>query len=178
MIRPEHIGKVRTASFSNCRRYRYVLGRSWVTGSSLKQNRVALFICLNPSTADEERDDPTVRRCIGYAQSWGYDGVLVANLFAYRATQPADLKRISDPIGEENDSWLRALSVAAPIVVAAWGNQGEFMGRSRIVSQMIPILHCLRLTKRGQPAHPLYLPKNLKPVLFSRTDADNALRTG
>ena len=165
-----YILMIKTAVFSKCRNYRYVLGRSWVAGSSLKQSRAVLFICLNPSTADEQRDDPTVRRCIGYARSWGYDGVLVANLFAYRATQSSHLKRISDPIGEQNDSWLRSLSVGAPITVAAWGNHGEFMGRSEAVSEMIPILHCLRLTKRGQPTHPLYLPKNLKPVLFSSSE--------
>ena len=87
-----------TADFSFCGQYRYTLTRVW----SLERGLV-LFVGLNPSTADAERDDPTVRRCVGYARRWGFGGVLVANLFAYRATDPRDLLAVSYPIGPRND---------------------------------------------------------------------------
>ena len=91
--------------FSECRRYRYALTRIWdETGP------YAMFICLNPSTADEIQDDPTVRRCINFAKSWGFAGVCMTNIFAYRATQPADMMAAADPVAPENDMWLKKLA--------------------------------------------------------------------
>lgn len=154
----------RTAIFSACRTYRYALWRRW--GGDRRD--YAMFIGLNPSTADETNDDPTVRRCIGYAQDWGYSGLCMTNLFAFRATQPADMKAVSDPVGPDNDKMLRQLASGAGVVVAAWGTHGTHMGRASLVLAMLPFLHCLRLTKDDHPAHPLYLPKVLKPFVLSR----------
>ena len=150
------------AILSECRRYRYALWRIWDKSVSY-----AVFIALNPSTADETNDDRTVDRCIGFASSWGYGGVYVANLFAYRSPNRRILKIVEDPVGKDNDKWLVRLSQKAGIVVAAWGNDGTYMNRDKEVLAMLPDLYYLALNKSGQPAHPLYLKGNLKPIPFS-----------
>jgi hypothetical protein len=147
------------ATFSPCRRYRYDLWRRWIGGEGY-----AMFIGLNPSTADEVQDDPTVRRCINYAKAWGYAGLCMTNLFGFRATDPRDMKAEPEPIGADNDATLCARAKDAGVVVAAWGVHGAHIGRADTVRGMIPGLHCLRVTKEGCPAHPLYLPKTLTPV--------------
>ena len=154
----------RTADFSECRKYRYALWRIWggITG-------YAMFVGLNPSTADETVDDPTIRRCISFAQDWGYSGLCMTNIFAYRATKPSDMKCAIDPVGKDNDDWLRDASSGAAVVVAAWGTHGTFAGRHTAVRKLLPNLHYLKLTKDGHPSHPLYLQKTLRPVLWSTT---------
>ena len=146
------------AYFSRCRQYRYALSRIWEP-----EKPYAMIIALNPSTADHVNNDPTITRCIGFAKSWGYGGLYVANLFAYRATYPTDLFAADHPIGSNNDRWLRKLSREAGIVVAGWGNHGKHQNRSSKVKAMISPLHYLKLNKSGEPAHPLYLKANLKP---------------
>mgnify|MGYP002376103839 CR=1 FL=1 len=148
------------AIFSPCRQYRYTLWRRW--GDDWESN-FCMFIALNPSTADEVQDDPTVRRCIRYAKSWGYSALCMTNIFAYRATDPNVMKAQAEPIGEENDRYLIECAAKAKIVVAAWGNHGVYRDRHRQVTAMIPDLHCLKITGAGMPSHPLYLPKNLEP---------------
>jgi len=124
-----------------------------------------MIIGLNPSTADAQRNDPTIRRCIGFARDWGFGGVWVVNLFAYRATRPADLMAAADPVGPRNDFWLRKTARRCDLIVAAWGNHGRFMNRSEQVHEMFAgRLEVLRLNAAGEPAHPLYLPKGLRPV--------------
>lgn len=150
----------RGARLSPCRTYRYALWRRWGRG------HYAMFIGLNPSTADETQDDPTIRRCIGFARAWGYSGLCMANLFAYRATEPADMKKAADPIGWENDSTLSAWAHDAGVVVAAWGAHGTYKRRDQSVRLLVPGLHYLRLTKDGHPGHPLYLPGSLQPVAW------------
>jgi hypothetical protein len=150
------------AIFSRCQRYRYALWRNW--SGHIDAPAYALFVALNPSTADATHDDPTIRRCIGYARAWGYDGVYVVNLFAYRATDPRVLLAQPDPVGGRNDHYLRKLARGAHIVVAAWGTRGTHLGRDKCVRTMLPQLQCLRLTRDGHPAHPLYLPGGLLPV--------------
>jgi hypothetical protein len=152
----------RGANFSRCRRYRYNLWREW---EPLKPR--VLFIALNPSTADDRVDDPTIRRCIGYARDWGFGGLNVANLFAFRATHPADLKAADDPVGPRNDWWLRKLSAEAELVVAGWGNHGRFMNRADAVRHHLESIHCLKMNRSGEPAHPLYLRKSLRPRLMT-----------
>lgn len=149
----------RQANFSRCRNYRYALWRQW--GDS---DDFALIIGLNPSTADHRRDDPTIRRCIGFARDWGYDRLCVANLFAFRATYPYDLKAAEDPVGPANDRWLRRLFRDAGCVVAAWGNDGQFLDRAATVRAMFNDWQVLRVNGSGEPAHPLYLPKSLTPT--------------
>ena len=153
----------KSAIFSDNRKYRYTLWRTW--DSKLGY---AMFIGLNPSTADETEDDPTIRRCIGFAKSWGYGALCMTNLFAYRATNPKDLQRADYPIGSQNDRFLRSMSLNANIVIAAWGTKGSFLNRDKAVISLIPNKHVLRLTKSGYPAHPLYLPRNLKPIKWEQ----------
>ncbi|MCQ8116141.1 DUF1643 domain-containing protein [Methylomonas rosea] len=150
-----------SAVFSQCRTYRYLLTRRWD-----KRKYFAMFIGLNPSTADENNDDPTIRRCIQYAKDWGYGGLIMANLFAFRATDPSVMMKADNPIGPDNDYWLRDATSRAGIVVAAWGVHGKLLERNMHVLNMVPGLHYLRLTKNGHPGHPLYLPKKLTPVPF------------
>lgn len=88
----------------------------------------------------------------------------MVNLFAYRATDPSDMKAASDPIGSENNKWIRNLANKAGLLVAAWGNDGSYLGRSMQVCEIIPNLSCLKLNKSGEPAHPLYQAAKLKPV--------------
>ncbi|MFT7234954.1 MAG: hypothetical protein ACI9QV_000525 [Methylophagaceae bacterium] len=152
------------AAFSPCRRYRYALWRHWDDSKP-----TVLFIGLNPSTADEENDDPTLIRCINFAKSWDngrYGGVCIANLFAYRATKPKDLLARKRATGQDNDEWLLTLTNAADLVIASWGNDGHFQNRAEKVKKLIHPLHYLRLNKSGEPAHPLYLQAKLTPILF------------
>ena len=153
----------KTANFSSCRKYRYSLSRIWD-----KQKKFVLFIGLNPSTADEEVDDPTIRRCFGYAQKWGYGCFIMVNLFAYRTTSPSNLKKVKYPVGKDNDKYIVTLSKKADITVAAWGNNGILYRRDKQVLSLVPNLMCLKVNKSGQPAHPLYLKKDLKLTKFSR----------
>lgn len=153
----------KNARFSPCRRYRYSLWRNW-HGLLTNANGYAMFVGLNPSTADETNDDPTIRRCIAFAQAWGYEGLCMTNLFAFRATAPTEMMRANDPVGPDNDRTLRELAAAAGVVIAAWGVHGTYGNRHTVVRTMLPRLHYLRLTKDGHPGHPLYLPKDLKPV--------------
>ena len=148
-----------TAKLSEDRKYRYALWRTWDDSKAF-----VMFIGLNPSTADEDTDDPTLTRCINYAKSWGYGGVCMANLFAFRATEPSDMKASKDPVGRENNKWLKKLAKDAGLVVAAWGNDGSYLRRSKQVEKLIPNLYCLKLNKSGEPAHPLYQPANRQPV--------------
>ena len=149
----------RSAAFSSDRMYRYTLWRRW--GPS---DGYVMFIGLNPSTADEFEDDPTIRRCIGFSKAWGYDAMVMTNLFAFRATQPADMMKVAHPVGEGNNSFLIALARAAEKVIAAWGTGGDYLGRGDFVRGRVPGLHYLRLTKDGHPGHPLYLPKTCVPT--------------
>ena len=152
----------KNATFSDCRKYRYGLSRTW-NG----KKKTILFIGLNPSTANEKIDDPTIRRCINYAQNWGYGSLLMVNLFAYRATMPSELKNVKNPIGNDNDLHIIELSKKADIAVAAWGNEGTLLNRDKEVKKILPNLMCLKINKSGQPAHPLYQKKDLKLIKYS-----------
>ena len=155
------------ATFSECRTWRYQLWRIW------NQNKTLMnVIGLNPSTADETKDDPTIRRCIGFAKAWGYSGLYMTNLFAFRATLPSDMKRAVDPIGPENDRWIRETAEKCGLVVAAWGVHGSFQKRDAVICEMIPNLHVFRLTAKTRvPEHPLYLPGDLQstPLINNRS---------
>jgi len=144
------------ATFSSCRKYRYSLFRIWDEDKPL-----VLFIGLNPSTADEQEDDPTIRRCIDFAKQWDYGGLIMGNLFAYRATKPSDLKQAIEPIGKENDKTITELSKRTDMTVVAWGNDGSLHNRDKEVLKLLTNPMCLKINKSGQPAHPLYQPKNL-----------------
>ena len=128
-----------------------------------------MFIMLNPSTADASADDPTIRRCIGFAHDWGYGGVRVGNLFAWRTPYPAVLRSVSDPIGRDNDGALRQLAAGAALVVAAWGVHGTLHERAQAFCQQFPhALHALGITQSGEPAHPLRLRRTCTPFLLDK----------
>ena len=152
---------------SDCKRYRYSLTRSWDSSKP----RV-MFMMLNPSTADGEKDDPTIRRCIGFAKSWGFGSIEVGNLFAFRATMPEHLILEKDPVGPENRQWVNAAAQFAQMIVCAWGNR-DIVKRlsSKLGDDFIPMdwldkLHYIELSLSGTPKHPLYLKKSLHPQKF------------
>ena len=155
MVKPSDISG---AQFSECRKFRYSLWRLW----DRRRNYVN-FVCLNPSTADEIHDDPTIRRCIKYSQEWGYGGLYITNIFAFRATDPKIMMAAADPVGPENDGYLELVSLGAGITVAAWGGNGGYRGRADKVLSLLNDPHYLSMTKSGHPGHPLYLKGDLEP---------------
>lgn len=161
----------RGASISNCGRYRWWLRRVW--GAPLLNDgcypSVVNFVMLNPSTADAEIDDPTIRRCIAYAKSWGYGGLTVTNLYAFRSTDPRELKRAADPIGEWNSHYVRTMAADAAMTVCAWGSNAERFHAQEVLGWLLESskkVTALRVSKTGQPCHPLYLPGSLRPEVF------------
>jgi hypothetical protein len=150
-----------SAVFSPDGIWRYELRRVWdPTGE------MVAFVGLNPSTADLTHDDPTVRRCLGFARSWGYGGLIMLNAFAFRATDPLVMRAASDPVGPDNDAYLRAAAAEASEVVAAWGNHGRLAGRSGQVVAMLGPMSALGITKRGEPRHPLYVRGDAQRIDF------------
>jgi len=159
----------REAEFSECRQYRYSLLIVWNPDFP-----VCAFIGLNPSTADEICDDNTVRRCRGYAESWGCGGLLMLNIFAFRATEPRVMKAQASPIGGGNtlSHIKKRLAACTGPHVAAWGTHGSFMGRGEAVAAAIPSLMCLAHNADGSPMHPLYQSKDLVPIPFIQKKVD------
>lgn len=153
------------AIFSPCRMYRYALWRIWDRSKPL-----CMFTGLNPSTADEQLNDPTIRREIGFAQSWNYGGLLKGNAFGFRSTDPKGLRLALLPIGDDNDHVLSVLAAMADLKIAAWGADSFVSpNRARGLLERLGDVHCLGVTKGGYPKHPLYLKKDLKPMPFGRT---------
>ena len=144
-----------SAVLSECGKYRYKLSRTWEP-----HRPVLVWIMLNPSTADHTKDDPTIRKVTGFSKRNGFGSIEVYNLFAYRATNPAELRRVPDPVGPENMKHLSALSNSSKSVVFAWGTHGrlKFQGHEvacRFMSN--PNVFYLGATKNQQPKHPLYV---------------------
>ena len=154
------------ALFSECRRWRYLLWRRWDPARP-----VANFLMLNPSTADEWKLDPSCTRARLYAERWGYGALIVTNIFGWRATDPEEMKAVRDPVGRGNDRAILRAARESAIVVCAWGNHGAHLGRSAAVRELLAKARIearvLRMNAGGEPAHPLYLPARLKPVLLS-----------
>lgn len=160
------------ATISDDGLYRYTLGRRW----SRDETAFATFIMLNPSTADATEDDPTIRRCIGFAKAWGMGALHVLNLYALRSTDPKGLWCVADPVGPENDRYLTSHAMAAhnsgwPFV-AAWGVNAK----PDRVAQVLRLpgmlaLSVLGLTKAGAPRHPLYLPNSATLERWNGADA-------
>lgn len=151
------------AVFSKDKKHRYALWRVWDA-----ENTLAMFIGLNPSTADEIENDPTVTRCIERSKQMGYGGLLMGNIFAFRATDPGMLLVARDPVGPETDGWLLHMARNAGVIIAAWDTHGKYLERSHAVCRLLkkyPLM-CLKTTKHGHPQHPLYLSYKLK--LFIR----------
>jgi hypothetical protein len=154
-----------TAAFSQDYLFRYRLSR--IFDEALPRIN---FLMLNPSTADAFKLDPTVRRCMGFAKLWGMGTVEVTNIFAYRSTDPKELYKVTDPVGSYNNKAILAASSAASMTVLAWGAHGSLHDRAHAVIDMLRanghITHVLKLTKVGQPMHPLYMSADTKPFLW------------
>jgi len=151
-----------TATFDPTRTYRYRLTRSWDPGRPSVN-----FLMLNPSTADARALDPTIRRCVGFARSWGFGAVEITNLFALRATDTKVLMAHREPVGPGNDRAILDAARRADRVVVAWGNHGAHDGRAEEVADLLdrrgvrPV--ALRHTVAGHPHHPLYVPGDVEP---------------
>jgi len=154
-------GVIREAEISECGIYRYRISRIW----NMDAPHV-LFVLLNPSTADAIVDDPTLGRCMSFAREWGYGGLIIVNLFAARSANPKMLKEVKDPVGPENDKWIKEEAEKASLIVLGWGNHGSLRNRDKKVLPWLKEARCLAVTKQGQPSHPLYLSKTLKPFLY------------
>lgn len=153
--RHESGGRVSRALYSSCGRYRYLLERRWSDGPGLA------WVMLNPSTATERANDPTIERCERRSRMLGYGALSVVNLFAWRATRPADLARAEAPVGPGNDAEILAAVLGANAVLCGWGAHGGLHGRGAEVRALLsgagrPLLH-LGLTAAGAPRHPLYV---------------------
>lgn len=156
----------KTAIISDCGTYRYRLGRRWADGGSM------LFVMLNPSTADAEVDDPTIRKCMGFASRAGFGAIEVVNLYAYRATDPKALKTAGWPVGPKNHEHVSLAMLdtihGGGIVVVAWGANAR--GRPEASSMLEKMArtgfaaHALRILPDGTPAHPLMLPYSCSPT--------------
>ena len=149
----------KSACFSPCLKYRYTLKRIW----NQKKDYIC-FVCLNPSTADENFDDPTIRRCVGFIDSWGFGGLIMVNLFAFRATKPKDMLAAKEPIGPHNDIYIEGASACAAFTIMAWGTKGNYLNRDKEVMTFLSRPKHIILTKDGHPGHPLFLRKSLKPL--------------
>lgn len=147
------------AVYSEDQRYRYEFHRQWGDGPAV------VWVLLNPATGDTDgKQRPTLGRCIRWSQAWGYGGLTIVNLFAYRATKPKDLQLAGDPVGPQNDETLAQVTARADRVVAAWGAHGRLHGRGPVVAARLPNALCLGHTSKAQPRHPLYVPSTASLV--------------
>jgi hypothetical protein len=154
-----------TALYSDCEQYRYALTRVW----DPKGTKV-LFVMLNPSTATEVQNDPTVERCERRARTLGFGSFCVTNIFAWRDTDPRKMRAAKDPVGPENDKTILEFAHWADTIVCAWGTHGEHLKRGLEVQQILretkqPLYH-LGLSKAGHPKHPLYISYSEQPQLW------------
>lgn len=149
------------ADFSQCRKYRYRLWRKWGEGAKVG------FVMLNPSTADEHRNDPTIERCHRRAVAMGFSALEIVNIFAFRATDPKDLKRAKKPVGPDNDQAILKAAEDCDQLICAWGSHGNHKLRSEGVKRLLASnnidVFALSLTKQGEPGHPLYIPYTQRP---------------
>lgn len=152
------------ATLSPCRLYRYALWREW--DETLP---TVVFCGLNPSTADETKDDPTIRRELGYARDWRFGRLVKVNAYGWRETDRKKMLQQDDPSGPENLATVLHHAMRCALFVAAWGNdvrpRDAFVLRT-LLRQAGVSIHVLRLTGKGNPEHPLYLPRNLRPVTW------------
>lgn len=155
-----HIQPGSGAEFSADRKYRYALWRIWEPDIPF-----VMFIGLNPSTANEHNNDPTIKRVMKIVQGWGYGGFYMMNLFAIVSSKPEILLTDPDPIGD-NDRWLDKIAFECETIVFAWGAFKEAKERAEAIVKRFPDAYCLRKTKGGHPWHPLYIPADTQPILF------------
>ncbi len=157
------------ADFSECMHYRWTLTRHFEGDDP----RVLNFVMLNPSTANADFNDPTVARCENRTLAMGYGTMIITNIFAFRATDPQNMRQYTAPVGDENDEAIVKSAQKADMVICAWGNHGQFMQRGQQVKLLlaennIANLYYLKMNGCGEPAHPLYLRNELQPVLWNK----------
>ena len=159
-----------SAILSDCGQYRYRLDRVWDP-----DKKTVVFLMLNPSTADGNSDDPTIRRCISFAKAWGFGGLTVGNLFALRATNPKELYAHPDPVGPDNDDHLLKIAQSSMQVICAWGTHGALRGRASEVYSRLEFfdLRALKVTAKGHPGHPLYIAASTERKPFVMKDIDH-----
>lgn len=156
-----------SARFSDCQTYRYELSREWPDGEG-----TVLFVMLNPSTASADANDPTIRRCMGFARAWGHRRLEICNLFAYRATDPKDMdaaaRAMVNIIGPGNNDAIYLAASRASKLIVAWGAHRRAVSRGKVVMRLLYPRHAfsLGLTSNGAPRHPLYVPANFAPVEY------------
>jgi len=149
------------ADFSEDRKCRFKLWRIW--DDALPK---VMFIGLNPSTANETESDPTITRCINFAKSWGYGGMYMTNLFAYVSTDPKQLVTSGEDLHNNNHALIE-VAIDCDLIIFCWGCFKQAKQRAKDIIDLFPRGHCIRITKSGNPEHPLYLPGNLKPIKFN-----------
>lgn len=151
------------AIFDETHAYRYLLWRRWQASGS-----TVAFILLNPSTADAQHNDPTIRRCLQFAIDWGFGSMEVVNLFAYRTPHPSHLKAARQPVGPETDRYLLQSVTKASQIIVGWGNWGTLLDRDQTVLALLQSmpLCCLGTNRSGQPRHPLYTKRDLQPTHY------------
>ena len=151
----------RTAILSADGVYRYRLARRWSGGEQVT------FVMLNPSTADHAADDPTLKKIMKLSRAWGYGGLQVVNLYAFRSPHPRDLWTATDPVGPENNEHLRTAAAEGGLIVAAWGNNARPERLAEVLAfSVFDQLHCLAINAGGQPKHPLYVRSDATPILW------------
>jgi hypothetical protein len=151
---------MKSAVISEDNNYRYQLSRIWD-----ESKPAVLFIMLNPSIADASIDDPTIRRCINFAKSWGYGGLYVGNLYAYRSTDPKALKYVENPVGDDNICHIQSLVTLVDKVIYAWGNNQK---EPEWLQSIVETPYCIELSKKRVPKHPLYLKGDLQPIQYKQ----------
>ncbi|MFT3784382.1 MAG: DUF1643 domain-containing protein [Nibricoccus sp.] len=161
--------------FSPDRLHRYTLIHRW--DEMFNRDHGIAWICLNPSTADEHQLDPTLRRIRDFSATWGYSYFVMLNLFAWRATQPDEMKAVADPIGPDNDRWIAHWCSKVDRVMLGWGEHGAHQNRAQQVLAYLDSskTYCLERNASGQPKHPLYVAKRNKPVLFGSGNHTGAI---
>ena len=153
-------------------RHRYLLTRSWIPiYLEPSDAKVVCWVMLNPSKADGQNDDPTIRTCIGFSKKWGFHALIVVNIFSAVSTDPRGLLTSGNPEGPQNIHWVEAACRLSDLIVCAWGAHGEILDQGRrykdILSQKYD-LYCLAQTNQGQPGHPLYVSREKELEIFSR----------
>ena len=154
--------------FSKDRKYRYVLRHTWMDIFDQKEKAI-VWIALNPSTADENKLDPTLTRIKNFSISFGYNTFYMLNIFAFRATDPKVMLNEKFPIGEQNDFWIKQICKKTDKIVCCWGNIGKHLNRSTTIKEMLKNfpLYYLQISKENQPKHPLYLSSKCKLIRFN-----------
>ncbi|CAB4191656.1 Protein of unknown function DUF1643 [uncultured Caudovirales phage] len=162
-------GSLSGAVFDDTEKYRFSLWRRWIDECPV--SRMVAFIALNPSTANAQKLDNTTKKCVRMAKSWGYDGFIMLNIFAWRDTKPKMMKLAAEPIGSGNDIVLATVAKSCGLLVCAWGTNGTHMDRHtsvrKFLAENLVQASCLEITKHGYPRHPLFCRDSSQPIPYS-----------